>query len=377
MFERGAARLGQCSGMSLDASNASLSGWFWNTSLVLFRAMRLRLVPMVVAIAVAAATSAHAGSSAARYLVVAYVSPAAADCPSCSVALAYDSHGRLLRTVRAAPLASLSWSPDGSLLAVVTRGGVSVEHADGTDSRQLVTVQTACPVRCATPLVVWSPDSRYIAVGRVDPQSRGFVLVDVATGQVAKTFPTRPDRACDPVGFSPNGLRLAYVCGGIWLGARRATLVVARANGALPRVVIHIHGFGPASWSPDSSRFAFTTDGEHGSTPFAIVDIRSGKLHKLNPHRAGEEAPTWSPNGSRLALAQYEGPAFTVAANGTAFRSLGVHGVVPVWLPDGNLLLATGPNRHSVLLFRHGQAPGRMLFRLPKHLNPFSIQEAR
>jgi len=338
--------------------------------------MRLRLIVVVVAVAVIAVTGARGGSVGERFLVIASVPPAAKGCPWCSVALVYDSHGRLLRTVRAARYASLSWSPDGNLLAVVTKDGVSVERADGSGSRQLVTIQTKCTTNCLSrPLVVWSPDSQRLVIGGVDPKTTGFVLVNVASGQVKTLRSPTPNVGCLPLGFSPDGSRLAYGCGGLKPGAPPWALIVARANGALARVVLHFAG--TASWSPDSSRIALTDDGHNGEPRLAIVDVRSGKLHALDPHNVYDQRPAWSPNGARLALARFQGPAFTMAANGTSFRSLGANGIFTVWLQNGDLLLAQGPHGHSIVLFQHGHAPGRMLFRLPGRDEADSIQEAR
>jgi len=160
-------------------------------------------------------------------------------------------------------------------------------------------------------------------------------------------------------------------------------LVVAHANGSHPRILRRfgdpIHdGPGLATWSPDSTRIAFTGGGRDPRDPrLAVVDVQSGQLHALDPHRVYDQSPAWSPGGTSLALTQYVGPAFTVAADGTGFHSLGVQGDIAIWLRAGDVLIAAGNAGHTIVDIRPGQreAP-RTIIRLPAGESVLAMREA-
>ncbi len=148
------------------------------------------------------------------------------------------------------------------------------------------------------------------------------------------------------------------------------------ADGTHVRVLFNfseaIHdGPGRATWSPDGTRIAFTDDGRDPKDPrFAFVDVRTGKVHALPAHSVYDQGPAWSPNGTRLAMAQYQGAAFTIGTDGTRFRSLGKRAGLVAWLTTGDILFA-GPNEHS-LFFR-----GRRLLTLPRGEQLLSVAEAK
>ena len=68
-------------------------------------------------------------------------------------------------------------------------------------------------------------------------------------------------------------------------------------------------------------------------------------MHALPEHNVYDQAPSWSPDGRRLAMAQYGGDAFTIGADGNGFRSLGRQAGLVTWLRTGDILFAGPANR--------------------------------
>jgi WD40 repeat protein len=308
-------------------------------------------------------------------LVVAYAPPSYQ-----TVAHAYDNTGRLIATVRASNGTSISWSPDGSLLALSDSSGVLVERRDGSGKRQLLKAKTICTTVClSAPTAVWSPDGKTLAVGGGDPKTSGFVRIDVVSGHVSQLGIARPGARYIPIAFSPDGKLLAYATD---KNNANEALFVSRADGTRQRLLHqfqdHHDGPGVATWSPDSGHIAFTEDGRAAEDPrFGIVDVATARIHAFAPHQVGDQSPAWSPDGSRLALAQFRGPAFTVAADGSGFRPLPIMGTIALWLRNGDILLTRGASNHSLAIVTAAHGPARTLLTLPYREQFGLLKEAR
>ncbi|MGH3083032.1 MAG: LpqB family beta-propeller domain-containing protein [Gaiellaceae bacterium] len=205
-----------------------------------------------------------------------------------------------------------AWSPDGSQIAFLSGGGVSVMNADGGGRRVLhASADDRRPV--------WSPDGTRLAF--VSGQPAALLVVDVAGGEARTTATTV--LADSPPAWSPDGTRLAYIEGA------SSDLAVVGADGSGNRVLSAGPPFsvdaGPA-WSPGGSRIAFfrSTGAE---VALHVVAPAGGPVRRLTPNRfdGGETlTPAWSPDGSLITF---------TGATLVAFTKVGPHYTRDVYSP--------------------------------------------
>jgi hypothetical protein len=186
----------------------------------------------------------------------------------------------------------------------------------------------------------WSPDGRRIAFDRATSTGPSSVMVMAADGS-AQTFLAD---GSDPT-WSPDGSRIAF--------ERSADIWVMNADGSNQQALVHSGAdeLEPA-WSPVGDQIVFMTTADGPAHQLHSVDVSTG-VEKALTHTADRGVhnhwPSWSPDGSKIALygtpdADFtSGPTYevrTMNADGTgmAVTSAASFDMSPAWSPDGTTI---------------------------------------
>jgi hypothetical protein len=187
-----------------------------------------------------------------------------------------------------------AWSPDGTRIAFVRRGRALVMNGDGSGVRSLGAGGSPS----------WSPDGERLAVER---------------GESVWEVPVRADGRVRALGSGTDPS---------W--SSRGHVVLVREIDGVPE--LHAAGLRllpgvPAaepSWSPDTSRIAFSS---HGA--IFVLELPTGVLLQLTA--GGQDAaPDWSPDGRRIVFQRGPGLALVEASGGEP-RALRGTGGTPSW----------------------------------------------
>jgi Tol biopolymer transport system component len=224
---------------------------------------------------------------------------------------------------------SVAWAPDSARVTFVRDGDIYSAPVAGGAATQL----TSGPEDDSAP--AWSRDGATIAFTRaLAGSARDVCLVD----------PLRPGApVCLSAGggapaWSPDGSMIAFTTGD--RSSYDVRIGVIRTDGSERRLIGQ--GYAPA-WAPDSHRLAFVDlSGVH--TPdggLALVNVDGTGMTELSQPPSLPEAPTWSPDSSRIASAScppqiYDCEIWSVAADLSSSRKLTsnrVDDVAPVWWP--------------------------------------------
>jgi serine/threonine-protein kinase len=198
------------------------------------------------------------------------------------------------------------WSPDGTRILFLTRGGVSVASSLGGSSQPVVPPSVASNVVSAA----WSPDGREIAFVRADS-----LFVASAEGGEARPVATGSDlHSC---AWSPNGKWIACVslnAGSVRPGTSFGNLaptaiLLFPASGGAPIRLVETQAFNQSPvWTRDGRRLLFLSNRDGPRDVYAISLTSSGRPRGV-PARLttglGAISISLSADGHRLAYAVY------------------------------------------------------------------------
>ncbi|TMD25814.1 MAG: hypothetical protein E6I94_11255 [Chloroflexi bacterium] len=258
--------------------------------------------------------------------------------------LADPATGLLTRlTHDPAPDAVPVWSPDGLHVAFIRfaedgSSRIHVMNADGTGDRVLTDRAGAMEIS-----PTWSPDGRQIAfasvTGNGGAASDSEIYAIGAQGGGLRQLTHDPrGKPNDPV-WSPDGSLIAFDAG----DPTPALYVIDPAGGDARRLSppdARLRIDWPLLWAFDGSALAFAGNGPTGQRDVYLVNWDGSGLVDL--------APTWSPDGRRLAFwSDRDGPGdiYLIGREGGAPRRLTTGSrlsetVTLAWSPDGRHLIA-------------------------------------
>jgi len=254
-------------------------------------------------------------------------------------------------------------SPDGRRIAFMALGDLWVMEVDEewnpgvperlTDDRYIEWMPS------------WGPDGDrlYFSSDRGGDGRPDLYAIDLADGAVTRVSQTADSRMVFPR-VSPDGTRFAYIHGG-----NQSLMVHDLRTGELRRVVgqAYASNVGGPSWSPDGSWIALA-DIERANTRFRegrnlirIVEVESGEARFVEPGPwpAGlserfEAGPAWSPDGRWLAFIMSSTLHLMPVGpdgepTGPARRLVDEPADMPSWSPDGRGVLYMSSGRLKVV----------------------------
>jgi Tol biopolymer transport system component len=194
----------------------------------------------------------------------------------------------------------------------------------------------------------WSPDGKKIAFQRDTNNGTSIYTMNAdGSNQIRLTGGSTPH-------WSPDGTKIVYGAGDLYL---------INADGTnLTRLTTDPRYEANPQFSPGGSQIAFTCSRPFSGTPpgnndeICVINADGSNERKLTDNPYSDVAPTWSPDGSKIAFMTEGGGGswgiWTMNADGSNKKGL-VIGNKPEWSPDGTKIAygAVPPGANNPQIF--------------------------
>ena len=233
----------------------------------------------------------------------------------------------------------LAWSPDGAVLAVGTGRAVDLRRPDGA---LVATLQHPDGLTA----LAWSPDGRLLATSSSDPLGRAFpVHLWSSDGALLATMPGHASRVV-ALAWSPDSHAVAS---GDWHGNIRRWASDGRplsdAVYSAPPPLASL------AWSPDGKLLAA---GSQDGSVYVLRLADGARVVRLSGAANSISGVAWSPDGQLLAASSADHTVWIWHSDGRLRTRLLVPGhnlLCLAWSPDGRRM-ATGDLRGIVWLWQ-------------------------
>ncbi|MBA3451000.1 MAG: PD40 domain-containing protein, partial [Chloroflexia bacterium] len=274
--------------------------------------------------------------------------------------------------------AAPAWSPEGDRIAYTSFAGYDPVYETGSIGVRIVDVESTEEIDLTGETYElafnpsWSPQGDEIAfvvkhqgLGERPQHSPGDVFISNIAEKSFENLTNGSVRDVWSATWSPNGdeLLLYSLFGQTWYEPPSTSIrVLAREGGEIDQLAGIDENPTMPVWSPDGSRFAFTSD----ETMIVIGDPRGGReLVEVDEALSGEV--TWSPDGQTLLLAPWDadtastlidlsGPEPSLSTVRFEFDASPPFISPPQWAPAVPLLPAENP---SLASFNPDEPPTR------------------